>query len=66
MIKVLHFRTTWWTNNKVSRKLGDTLKIVGEKSATNLTGTTSINTAADNITVKKNSEDTLEIGLSKN
>ncbi|THA82847.1 hypothetical protein E6A58_11825, partial [Histophilus somni] len=48
----------------VTKKFGDTLKIVGEPNGTN---TGILTTAPGNITVKKktNSDDTLEIGLSK-
>ncbi|QEH10548.1 hypothetical protein E4M08_01195 [Histophilus somni] len=56
-------------DDKVTRKLGETLKIVGETSSTGSTQTTE--TAAGNITVAKkngttNEADTLEIKLSKN
>ncbi|WP_218637828.1 YadA-like family protein [Histophilus somni] len=55
----------------VTRKLGETLKIVGETSATTPTDSTqpAMETAPDNITVAKktgNGDDTLEIKLSKN
>ncbi|TEW26947.1 hypothetical protein E2R48_10120, partial [Histophilus somni] len=51
-------------DDKVTRKLGETLKIVGETATGS---TTSITTAPNNITVKKGSgDDTLQIGLSKN
>ncbi|WP_348533969.1 YadA-like family protein [Histophilus somni] len=60
-------------NQDVTRKLGETLKIVGETatSASGTTATTQITTAPDNIIVaKKNGTngkaDTLEIKLSKN
>ncbi|WP_249960958.1 YadA-like family protein [Histophilus somni] len=55
------------TLSTITTKLGGTLKIVGEKTATSgTTATTQITTAPDNITVKKKSgsDDTLEIGLS--
>ncbi|VWL85009.1 OmpA family protein [Oceanivirga miroungae] len=45
-------------NNKVNRKLGETLKIIGE-------GTLKGETASNNIKVEKNKEDTLEIKLAK-
>ncbi|WP_143432473.1 hypothetical protein, partial [Histophilus somni] len=56
------------TSSTITTKLGGTLKIVGEKTATSGTASTAttMTTAPDNITVKKKSgsEDTLEIGLS--
>ncbi|MFY1026896.1 hypothetical protein ACE4RU_03950, partial [Actinobacillus seminis] len=58
------------SGGSISRKLGETLKIVGETSATTPTDSTqpATETAPGNITVaKKNgSEDTLEVKLSKN
>ncbi|MFY1027995.1 YadA-like family protein [Actinobacillus seminis] len=52
---------------KVERILGQTLKIVGEtaSSAGAFGSSTTIDTAPDNITVKKNGDDTLQIGLKK-
>ncbi|WP_249961803.1 YadA-like family protein [Histophilus somni] len=49
----------------ITRKLGDTLKIVGETVANTGSTTTTITTAPGNISVKKKDTDTLEIGLSK-
>ncbi|THA20661.1 hypothetical protein E5361_10070, partial [Histophilus somni] len=70
--KGLTFQGNGGDTDKVTRKLGETLKIVGETatSASGTTATTQITTAPNNITVKKKtnngSDDTLEIGLSKN
>ncbi|THA20984.1 hypothetical protein E5361_08370, partial [Histophilus somni] len=57
------------SGGSISRKLGETLKIVGETSPTTDGSTQpAMETAADNIIVakKKDSEDTLEVKLSKN
>ncbi|WP_143432688.1 hypothetical protein, partial [Histophilus somni] len=67
--KGLTFQGNGDDTDKVTRKLGETLKIVGETSSTGSTQTTE--TAAGNITVAKkngttNEADTLEIKLSKN
>uniref|UniRef100_Q0I4Z9 Autotransporter adhesin n=1 Tax=Histophilus somni (strain 129Pt) TaxID=205914 RepID=Q0I4Z9_HISS1 len=68
--KGLSFEGNGGNTDKVTRKLGETLKIVGETSATTPTDSTqpATETAADNIIVakKKDSEDTLEVKLSKN